>query len=91
MASVALANGLNANLLRRWVVERERASGKAAAMKRAPARSPEPQFLAVRVAGQAGAQAEIRIALQGQGVSVKVRWPIAAADECARWLRAVLG
>lgn len=25
MAAVALANGLNANMLRRWVVERERA------------------------------------------------------------------
>lgn len=92
IAGVALANGLNANLLRRWVVDSEQAavSGAAVTTKRKPSRSASAEFVPVRVAGDGAAHGDIRIALQGRTVSVEVRWPLGATDDCARWLRTLL-
>jgi len=92
IAGVALANGLNANLLRRWVVESEQGSvsDTAVTSKRKSSHSAEAEFVPVRVAGDGGSHGDIRIAMQGRGVSVEVRWPLSAADDCARWLRALL-
>ena len=96
MAAVAMANGLNANLVRRWVVE----TGHGAVGSAAPL---EPDTLALEVAncaGQAGAfvpvklQApaggpDIRIELSHNGTVVSVSWPLSAAAHCAAWLREV--
>lgn len=91
IAGVALANGLNANLLRRWVVEREQGSGLGTAVtsKRTSSRTTEAEFVPVRVATDS-AHGDIRIALQGRALNVEVRWPLSGSDECARWLRALL-
>ena len=92
IASVALSNGLNANLLRRWVVESEQGSvsGAAVTTRRKTSRTADAGFVPVRVADDGGAQRDIRISLQGRGMSIEVRWPVAAADDCARWLRTLL-
>ncbi len=70
IAGVALANGLNANLLRRWVVEREQGSGSgtAVASQRTSSRTTEGEFVPVRVAADSSAHGDIRIALQGRAV-----------------------
>ena len=92
IAGVALANGLNANLLRRWVVDSERGavSGTAVKGRRKTSHTAETAFLPVRVAADGGAHGDIRIALQGRALNVEVRWPLSGSDECARWLRALL-
>jgi transposase-like protein len=94
IAAVALANRLNANLLRRWVVAEERApTGKAIEpVSAAPARLPENgTFLPIQVESSAVTSArEIRIELRRGATVVKVDWPLAAAADCAAWLRELL-
>ncbi len=96
MAAVAMAHGVNANLLRRWVREAEmkapaRALGKSAAQQlQAPQR--EPLFVPVSLPTTAApaAPADIRIELQRGVTAIKVTWPASAASECAAWLRELL-
>jgi transposase len=86
MAAVALANGLNANLLRRWVVEHE-GLGVSAAQ---PAVAPQhEEFIALPVVAkpQPTVVADIRIELRRGATTVTVTWPTQAAGECAAWLR----
>jgi transposase len=86
MAAVALAHGLNANLLRRWVVEKKWLDTSVA-----PATSAAQQeFLALPlVAGaqQPTAAADIRIELRRGATTVTISWPAQAAGDCAAWLR----
>lgn len=92
VASVALANGLNANLLRKWVIEAERAGisdSAALSVLRQRALEARPDFIPLELPGPAAA-AEIRIELQRAGTTVSVTWPSSAAAECAMWLRELL-
>jgi transposase len=95
MAAVALANRLNANLLRRWVVAEERAQAAkpiepvSAAAARSSVES--RTFLPIQVESSAVTAArEIRIELRRGATVVKVDWPLAAAADCAAWLRELL-
>ena len=108
MAAVALAKGVNANLLRRWVREAQLPT-----LAAAPARQPwvpeRPAFVQLSVpspASRAGAStrsgaapgtgpgagngADIRLQLQRGPTTVTVTWPVAAAAECAHWMRELL-
>ena len=80
VASVALANGLNANLLRNWIV---------AAKQSAPTASlpVDPGFVPVALAPVPSSTSEISIEVRRGETTVQVRWPIQAAEECAVWLR----
>lgn len=93
MAAVALANGLNANLLRRWVVAR----GGVRPAKRSGPEIPLPasrgEFVPLQLAapsprGVDGRQ--IQIELHRGTTTVKVSWPLEAAEACAAWLRSWL-
>ncbi len=88
MASVALANGLNATMLRKWVVESERDTGIRPALA-APADARTPAFLPVAVPDCAPA-ADIRIEIERGATRITVSWPSAAAPQCATWLRDLL-
>lgn len=90
IAAVALANGLNANLVRRWVVEDE-GSGQAVIAPPAPTSlaQPSPAFVPLEFA-PTPVSTDIRIELRGRTVSATISWPLSAADACAAWLRAVL-
>jgi transposase-like protein len=95
IAAVALANRLNANLLRRWVVAEERTSPAKPieTISAAPARLPveNGRFLPLQVESSAVTAArQIRIELRRGATVVKVDWPLAAAAECAAWLRELL-
>ncbi len=88
IAAVALAHSLNANMLRKWVIDAEH---KGPAMKPAPivaeeAALPAPTFvpLAIKADPVSG---DIHIELQRNGTTVKIAWPAAAASDCAAWLR----
>lgn len=96
IAAVALANGLNANMVRKWVIDAEARSaqrltpaqhGAAAARERAC--QDEPASF-VPLALPAPVADEIRVELQHGTTAVKVTWPSSAAADCAAWLRELL-
>jgi transposase len=87
MAAVALAHGVNANLLRRWVL-RHRAAGDTAALSSTG--STAPAFVALSLPAPVTAAGEIRIEIQRGAVRVNIAWPGCAADGCAAWLRELL-
>jgi transposase len=87
MAAVALANGLNANLLRRWVTERGGVRIEEPAEDQAPASGVE--FVPLQLLRQpvSAAARQIQIELRRGATTVSVSWPLEAAGECAAWLR----
>jgi transposase len=90
-AAVAMANGVNANLLRRWVNEAEQRGSTMPVPSPATAASPAPtpEFIPLQLPAPKP-QPDIRIELQRSGISVSVTWPVSAAAECASWMREVL-
>jgi len=85
VARVALAHGLNANLVHKW---RRQADPGVVAV--APVREADafiPLTLAPSPTPMAG---DLRIELRRGPIAVKVTWPIAAVSDCAAWLREVL-
>ena len=79
VAQVALAHGLNANLVHKW---RRQAGG-------ATVTAPEmTTFIPVTMApAVAPVVDDIRIELRRGALAVNVTWPLAASAQCAGWLR----
>ena len=94
MAAVALAHGLNANLLRRWVVADEAQTAKpmdARIASPAPSTLENRTFIPIQVETSAvTAPQEITIEMRRGAMSVKIGWPLRAAADCAAWLRELL-
>jgi transposase len=96
IAAVALANGLNANLLRRWVVMTEEQMQPVEPMATAHAALPRSTvenrtFIPIELEPSTGATSQaITIELRRGATMVKVGWPLVAAGECAGWLRELL-
>jgi transposase len=86
MASVALARGINANLLRRWVREAEVPPAKALAKAAAVAST----FVPVQLPDPVAPAGDIRIDVRRGATTITVAWPMAAAAECASWMRELL-
>lgn len=87
-ASVATANGINANLVRRWVKESEIGAEMGSAanepQKAIPARTPTPKFLPLPIPAPASPiAADIHIEQQRGATTLKVTWPVGSASECA--------
>jgi transposase-like protein len=87
IAAVALAHSLNANMLRKWVIEAEHKGIKPVAAARASdeAALPPPNFVPLALKAPP-VDGDIRIELQRAGTTVKIAWPAAAARDCAAWL-----
>lgn len=93
VAAVALANGLNANLLRRWVVTDEQGTKPIDAVIGSPALSTVENraFIPIQMERPAvNTTQEITIELRRGATLVKVGWPLVAAADCAAWLRELL-
>ena len=98
VASIALANGLNANMLRRWVSEAGRVGPVADGSQGAVAVSAAAMagglrgFVAVQIPTPPAAAAEpdIHIELTRGPTTIVMRWPAALAGTCASCLREVL-
>ncbi len=100
IAAVALANGLNANMVRKWVIDAEARPGQAPTSdphgplstddKPTPGAPPAFLPLALPASAPATPADEIRIELQRGATAIKVAWPTAAAADCAVWLRELL-
>jgi len=97
MAAVAMAHGINANLLRRWVHEAEMMPPRSDVVRAdvgdaAKAQEPKTVFVPVGLpVPTPPAQApDIRIELRRGPTTVTVTWPAGAAADCAAWMRELL-
>lgn len=96
MAAVALAHGINANLLRRWVraaemrVEAEASREPTLATLPASKTNAAATFLPLSMPAAGAAASEIRIELRRGATTIAVTWPAQAATECAAWMRELL-
>ena len=89
IAAAAMVRSVNANLLRRWVIEAERAEElRRSAVKALPA--PSEAFVALPMPTKTVEKAAIRIEVRRGTLTVSVHWPSSAMHECAIWLREVL-
>ena len=95
MASVALANGLNANLLRRWVTERQEAvAGSVTLPDQHPLEITEPSIpglVPITVAmPEIPPSGEIKIEIHRNQMLISITWPVSQSTSCADWLRDLL-
>ena len=79
VAAVALAHGLNANVVHKW---RRRGDTKASL--------PVTTFVPVTAAPAPQAAEPIRVELRRGATMVNIAWPAAASADCAAWLRDLL-
>lgn len=80
IAGVALAHGLNANLVHKW---RRKARGT-------PHASAQTQFIALALppaSRSEPAQPDIRVQIQRANATIVVNWPLHGGASCAAWLR----
>ena len=80
IAGVALAHGLNANLVHKW---RRKARGTLHA-------SAQTQFIALALPPDPRpepAQPDIRVEVQRANTTIVVNWPLQGGAACAAWLR----
>jgi transposase len=89
-AAEALQRSMNANILRRWVVEAERAEGMPRALPAPRAPAPKEAFVALPTLPIASDTMPITVEVRRGSMTVSIRWPRSAAHECALWLREVL-
>ena len=87
VAKVALAHGLNANLVHKW----QRADQGARAGVAAPGHALHGggEFIALRLPQHSApaAAADIRIELRRGVTTVSIHWPAQSGGDCAAWLR----
>ena len=88
MAAVAMANGINANLLRRWVLMSQASVAVTMRTELAPVPA-HAGFIPVSMPA-VPELAPIRIDVQRGSTTITVSWPTSAADACANWLRELL-
>lgn len=94
MAAVALANGLNANMLRRWVRDCE-VAGNAANEQQPPSAQSLPAFVQLPMhppplpttASSEESAAQVDVEIQRNGATVRARLPMDSRS--AAWLREV--
>jgi transposase-like protein len=91
VAAVALARGLNAAMLHRWVKAAERSRNPIAIRATAPSPRIESSETFVPVSLPSNpADGVIRIEVRRRGGTVSVEWPASAAQECALLLRELM-
>lgn len=88
VAGVALANGVNANQVRRWMRERGVEPPRSSAAVQAES-APVPGFVPVQVSP--ASMPVIRLEVRKGAAVVKLEWPQASAAACGTWLREWLG
>ena len=107
VAAVALAHGLNVNLVRKWLVGRGLKRAGLTAPRQVATTAPAMQFVPVELAEArvvespdvgdatprpaAAAEPPIQIELRRGGTQLTVRWPSSQAATCAAWLGELAG
>lgn len=107
VAAVALAHGLNVNLVRKWLVGRGLKRAGLAASRQVATATPTMQFVPVELAASDAvepaavggaaprqsvvAEPPIHIELRRGNAQLTVRWPSSQAQACAAWLSQLAG
>lgn len=86
VAGIALAHGVNANLVRRWLA----VHGVMPPSRHPAAEAEVLGFVPVRTDPAEPRPADIRIELRRGGAAVTIHWPLQAASDCGVWLQAWL-
>jgi len=85
VSAVALAHGINANLLRKWIKQYSETQ---------PSKpiTPSAQLVPIQVDAPADVQTEdaIEISIQKNNTRINIRWPGHQAHACTQWLGAWL-
>jgi len=89
VAAIALRNGLNANVVHRWLSQDGRTLDGGGGSRAAITLGAGVDFLPVQLAQPAVSHisSDIRMELRRGGSSVTVSWPLQCSGECAAWLR----
>ena len=95
VAGIAMANGVNANQVRRWMRERSIEVPKQRKRKRKRKSKPTalpvpaiaPEFVQLPLAPELSVSRDIRIEIRRGNTAIKVDWPVQASGDCAAWLR----
>lgn len=91
VAQVAMAHGINANVVHRWRQWAREGSARRTRSLTPPAVAAEAFVPVVVSDPPAGAKPdEIHIELRHGATALAVRWPVSAAAQCAVWLRELL-
>jgi transposase len=91
IAAAAMSRSINANLLRRWVVEAERSGSAPVAPMTTPAPTAQSErFVALPLPAAPADDTPVGIEVRRGAMSVSVQWPRSAMHECAIWLRDLL-
>ena len=91
IAAVAVARGLNAAMLHRWVKAAERSGNPIAIRTTVPSARIESSESFVPVSLPPNpAEGVIRIEVRRRGGTVSVEWPASAGHECALLLRELM-
>ena len=86
VAAVALANGLNANLLRRWIAQSQEQAAPVASFVALPLPQAAATPMLAVTPRDTGPQS-IRIELRRADTELTVHWPSSSAAACAVWLQ----
>ena len=90
VAAIALRNGLNANLVHRWLREDGRSLDSGAGKPVAVSAAAGGEFMALQLpppAVTAAASSDIRVELRRGTSTITVSWPLQGSRDCAAWLR----
>jgi transposase len=90
IAAVALARGLNASMLHRWVKNAERSGRPIAIHATAPSMAIDGEGFVPVALPPNPAEGPIRIEVRRRGGTVSAEWPASAAHECALLLRELM-
>jgi transposase-like protein len=94
IAACALERSINANLLRRWVIEAERPRPGALALASGKPAVRSEGFVAIPIAApeptKSGDDTPVRIEIRRGSLTVNVQWPASTLHACAMWLRELL-
>lgn len=89
VAGTAMANGVNANQVRRWMRERriEVPKQRQSMPTAQPVLPLAPEFVQLPLAPTPVTSRDIRIEIRRGNTAIKVDWPAQASGDCAAWLR----
>lgn len=84
IAAIAQTHGLNANLVHKWRRHAKRIAASTVL--------PGAEFIALSIASapMPAPIADIRIDLRRGATIMTINWPVAAAGDCAAWIRELL-
>ena len=87
VAGIAMANGVNANQVRRWMRERDIEPPTRRSLVPVVETVPAPVFVQLPLPPAEPAPGAIRIEIHRSNTAIKIEWPVQASGDCAAWLR----